>query len=194
VRKADILSLYWADILKDVWASISHKPTCMCHNGLSRGTILPYIINTRNNLQFRKLIVVAVNIGVTCGFRNISKLWGSNFLILKYSRVQHYSIPVLAPIYFNTIFFGNRYNDWLRAGPQRSRSSSPSKVKNFPFSISSRAALGSTQLPIKWLPGTPFFGVKWLGRETDHSPSTNAEVKKRGSIHPFPHKFSWRGA
>jgi hypothetical protein len=33
--------------------------------------------------------------------------------------------------------------------------------------------LGSTQPPIKWVPG-----VKRQGREADHSPATSAEVKK----------------
>jgi hypothetical protein len=33
--------------------------------------------------------------------------------------------------------------------------------------------LRSTQLPVKWVPG-----VKWPGREVDHSPPTSAEVKK----------------
>jgi hypothetical protein len=51
-------------------------------------------------------------------------------------------------------------------------SSSPGRVKNFHFSISSRPALGSTQPPIKWVP------VKRQGREADHSPPTSAEVKK----------------
>jgi hypothetical protein len=54
---------------------------------------------------------------------------------------------------------------------------SPGRVKNFHFSISSRPALGSTQPPIKWV-GGPFPGVKWQGREADHSPPTSAEVKK----------------
>jgi hypothetical protein len=51
--------------------------------------------------------------------------------------------------------------------------SSPGKAKNFHFSISSRPALGSTQPPIKWVPGVK---RQWL--EADHSPSTSAEVKK----------------
>jgi hypothetical protein len=43
----------------------------------------------------------------------------------------------------------SRYSDWLRAGRPRGRSSSPGRVKNFNFSISSKPALGFTQPPIK---------------------------------------------
>jgi hypothetical protein len=57
-------------------------------------------------------------------------------------------------------------------------SSSPVRVKNFHFSISSRLALGSTQPPIKWVPGSSSPGVKRQGREADHSPPTSAEVKE----------------
>jgi hypothetical protein len=45
------------------------------------------------------------------------------------------------------------------------------------FSTSSRPALGSTQPPIQWVPGTLSPRVKQPGREADHWP-TSAEVKK----------------
>jgi hypothetical protein len=72
--------------------------------------------------------------------------------------------------YFATRFVGS---DWLRAGRLRDRSSSPGKVKNFDFSISSRPAVGRTQLPIYWVPR-----VKRQGREANHLPPTIAEIKK----------------
>jgi hypothetical protein len=57
-------------------------------------------------------------------------------------------------------------------------SSSPGKVNNFQFFMSSRPALGRTQPPIQWVPGALSLGAKWQGREADHSPPTSAEVKK----------------
>jgi hypothetical protein len=57
-------------------------------------------------------------------------------------------------------------------------SSSPIRVKNFIFSMSSRSALGPIQPPIQWLPATISPGVKLPGREADHSPPTSAEFKK----------------
>jgi hypothetical protein len=71
----------------------------------------------------------------------------------------------------------SRYSDWLRAERPRGRSSSPGRVKNFLFSTS-KPALGSTQPPIQWVPGTLPPGVKRLRREADHSPPASAEVKK----------------
>jgi hypothetical protein len=65
--------------------------------------------------------------------------------------------------------------DWTT---ERSESS-PGRVKNFHFSMSSRLALGSTQPPTQCVPGGGSFpGVKRPGREADHSPPTSAEVKK----------------
>jgi hypothetical protein len=51
-------------------------------------------------------------------------------------------------------------------------------VQNFLLFTSSRPALGSTQPRIQWVPGFLFLGVKRPGREADHSPPTNTEVKK----------------
>jgi hypothetical protein len=72
----------------------------------------------------------------------------------------------------------SRYSDWIQAGRSRGRSSGPSRVKNFRYSISSRPALGSNQLPIQWVPGALSLGIKRQGREADYSPPTSAEVKK----------------
>jgi hypothetical protein len=57
----------------------------------------------------------------------------------------------------------------------RGQSLSPGRVKNSPFSMSSRLAPGPTQ----WVPaGGLSPGVKWWGHEADHSPPTSAEIKK----------------
>jgi hypothetical protein len=60
--------------------------------------------------------------------------------------------------------------------------------------IPSPHRLGRTQSSIEWVPGALSPGVKWPGREADHSPPTSAEVKKYGSIHPLPHTPPWRSA
>jgi hypothetical protein len=44
---------------------------------------------------------------------------------------------------------------------------------------------GLTHPPIQGVPGTLFIGVKLLGREADHSPSSSAEVKNGGAIPQF---------
>jgi hypothetical protein len=40
------------------------------------------------------------------------------------------------------------------------------------------SVLGPTQPPIQWVPGALSLGVKWPGREADHSLPYNAEVKE----------------
>jgi hypothetical protein len=57
-------------------------------------------------------------------------------------------------------------------------SSSPGGGKNFHFFMSSRLALLPTQPPIQWVQVALSPGVKWQGREVEHSPPTSAEVKK----------------
>jgi hypothetical protein len=46
------------------------------------------------------------------------------------------------------------------------------------FTTASRTALWSTQPLIQWVPGTLSLGVRWPGREADHSPPSSAEVKE----------------
>jgi hypothetical protein len=74
--------------------------------------------------------------------------------------------------------YRSQCSDWLRAGRPRGRSSSPGKIKDLHFSLSYRVALGPTQPPIQRVSGAPSPRVKRLGREADHSPPANAEVKK----------------
>jgi hypothetical protein len=48
----------------------------------------------------------------------------------------------------------------------------------FLLATTSRIVLGPSQPPIQWVLGAISLGVKWMGNETDHSPPSNAEVKK----------------
>jgi hypothetical protein len=57
----------------------------------------------------------------------------------------------------------------------RSLSSSPCRAKNFLFSTASRPALRPTQSPIQWVPEAVSPGVKCLGCEADHLPSTSGK-------------------
>jgi hypothetical protein len=51
-------------------------------------------------------------------------------------------------------------------------------------------ALGHTQPPIQWVPEALSPGVKRSGRETDHSPPCNMEMKNGGAISTLPHMSS----
>jgi hypothetical protein len=62
----------------------------------------------------------------------------------------------------------------------------PGRGEIFFFSVASRLTLGPTQPPIQWVPG-----VKLLGRESDHSPPSSAEVKNGGAIYALPNMSSW---
>jgi hypothetical protein len=82
----------------------------------------------------------------------------------------------------------SRDSDWLLDGRPKCRSSSPGRVKNFYFSMS------STQPPIQRVPGELSQVVKRLGREGDHSPPVSAEVKKIWISTSIPHTPSWCSA
>jgi hypothetical protein len=71
--------------------------------------------------------------------------------------------------------------------------SSPGKGKIFLFSKASRPTLGPTQPPIQWVSGAFSPGVKRPGREADHSPPCDAELKK-GGVYLHSSMFSWHSA
>jgi hypothetical protein len=61
------------------------------------------------------------------------------------------------------------------------------------FSVTSKPALGLTQIPIQWEQGPHLQEVKRLRREADHSPPYSAKIKNGGAIPPLPHTSSWLG-
>jgi hypothetical protein len=57
------------------------------------------------------------------------------------------------------------------------------------FVTAPRPALGPTQPPIQWVPEALTLRVKWPGREADHSPPSNTEVKNAWSYTSAPPYF-----
>jgi hypothetical protein len=58
------------------------------------------------------------------------------------------------------------------------------------YSTSSRPALGPTHPPKQWVAGALSPGVKRQGRESDHSPPSNAEVKNGAVLYPRKYNSS----
>jgi hypothetical protein len=64
----------------------------------------------------------------------------------------------------------------------------------FLYSTASRPALGPTQPPIQWVPGSLSPGLRRQGRKAGRSAPSSAEVKNGGAISPLSHTSSWRDA
>jgi hypothetical protein len=65
----------------------------------------------------------------------------------------------------------------------------------FLFTTASRMAVVPTQPPIQFVLGAFSLGVKWPGREADHSPPSSVEVKECVEFYfHSPNTHSWRGA
>jgi hypothetical protein len=78
-----------------------------------------------------------------------------------------------------------QYSDWLWVGQLKGQSLNPSKVKSFLSATLSRLTLWPTQPLIHWV-----WGIKWAGLEADHSPPTNAKVRKMWISTSTPHTAS----
>jgi hypothetical protein len=88
----------------------------------------------------------------------------------------------------------SRYSDWLRAGRAKGRSSSPDRVKNVPFSTSSRPTLGPNQPPIQCIPEAFSWGQIGRGVKLTIHLQLASRPRKRGFLHPLPHTPLWRSA
>jgi hypothetical protein len=86
----------------------------------------------------------------------------------------------------------SRYSDRLRA--RRPGFDSRQRQELFLYSTESKPALGPTEPPIQWVPGTISPEVKRPGREADHSPPSSTQVKNGEAIPALPYTSSWRGA
>jgi hypothetical protein len=62
----------------------------------------------------------------------------------------------------------------------------PAGSGNFLFTTASRMALGPTQPPIQWVPGSLSLGVRRPGREADHSLPSSTEVKNEWIYNSSP--------
>jgi hypothetical protein len=94
-----------------------------------------------------------------------------------YSKAEYIS-PSLQMLMVWNYFAHSVGRDWLRAGRQKGRSSRPGRANNSLFFVLSRPALGPTQPPTQWVPGSISPGVKRQRREANHSPPISAEIKK----------------
>jgi hypothetical protein len=73
------------------------------------------------------------------------------------------------------------------------RGLSPTRVKLLIFSTASRLALGPKQPPDQWVPGSLSSGVKWRGREDDHSPPSVARSRMVELCLQYPTSFHVKG-
>jgi hypothetical protein len=96
--------------------------------------------------------------------------------VQRFSRLQP-NFTVSAFVYQKYDLEPRRYSNWLRGRRLRDRISSPGRGKVFLLSTLPRPVMSLTPPPIQWVPGALSLGIKWLGREADHSPPTSAEVK-----------------
>jgi hypothetical protein len=103
-------------------------------------------------------------------------------MVLPVANVVIYTVTII----YCTEVVVSRYSHGLRA---RRRGSIPGKGKRFFSSPQCPDRLWDP--PIQWVPGALSPGVKRLGHEADHSPTSSAEVKNFGAIPSIPHMSSW---
>jgi hypothetical protein len=115
-----------------------------------------------------------------------------NLLVFTTSvHMQYIFFPLVFGIKFwNLIIFINWYTIYggiaLGYGLHERGFESRQGLRIFLFATVSRPALGFTQPLTQCVPGALSLGVKWPGREADHSPPSSAEVKNEWSYTSTP--------
>jgi hypothetical protein len=99
-------------------------------------------------------------------------------------------VPFFIPLFVFVPYFTSN-QDSLVAIATRVRDG---RQKNRGSSVLLNVNTGFGAIPIQWVPGNVYAGVKREGREVDHSPPFSAEVKNSGAVSSFPLTYSWRGA
>jgi hypothetical protein len=89
-----------------------------------------------------------------------------------------YSCFILHLLQIVTIYAFGHFHQFGLAGWPKTQSSSPGRIKNCLFCLSSRQTLGPTQPPIQWVPGSFSLGSKAAGAWSWSLPPTSAGVNK----------------
>jgi hypothetical protein len=170
-------TLVWSDLLKYDWpktsapCKYSYRPVCVWTWNDFYVT-WPKLVEVKHWLCVHIVFVIRQRMILNDLLRNceietqpLSEYW--------YTRVCIRTKELL----WSNLSQRSRDSDWLRAGRQKGRSSSPGRGEIFLFPVSSRPVLGPTQPPILWVTGAFSPQVKRPGREADYSLPTSAEVK-----------------
>jgi hypothetical protein len=101
--------------------------------------------------------------------------------------IQMYLVILLLYIHCVCVWGGGGELGWLRGIAPGNRLDdlgfeSQQGLGIFIFTIVSRPALGTTQPPIQWVPEALSLGIKQLGYEADHSPSSSVAFRAWCSI------------
>jgi len=100
-------------------------------------------------------------------------------------------LPFTSLLHFNSIHFTLLHCTSLHFTPRHISKNIKGSTLDFLFSKAPTKFLWPTRSHIQRLQGSIFPGVKRRRKEGNQTPTTIAEVTKKGSVSPVPHIFSW---
>jgi hypothetical protein len=112
--------------------------------------------------------------------------------LIKYHTIKGYGVVEVWFCTFLTSAVKGGF-DWYQ-GSSVSWVDHVNNIRRWEQTVEHSPALGSTETPVQWVPGSLSLWVKRQGLEADHSSLPNAEVKNGGAISQLPHASSWHVA